>query len=150
MWLNRPDWKLKNYTNVTAQACLWETIPRLQRNPTLAEDLGKLLQMFAARRSLLSLSSLTWTHTLKTQDWVKEATASEQNKMLCFTAFSRKEPEATLSGLSPGEVFIIFSFIGRWYRESLQQTVCLELSPRRTQERLFISFTVLLEDVQIW
>lgn len=46
---------------------------------------------------------------LKTQDWVKEATASEKNKYL-FKAFSRKELEATLSAF----LMESFSFTEVW------------------------------------
>ena len=52
---------------------------------------------------------------------------TKQNAL--FKGMFKKGARSHTTRLSPGKVFIVFSFIRRWYRALLQQTICLELSP---------------------
>lgn len=109
--------------------------------------------MSAAKRTLaLFLTSLTWSHTLKSQDWVRKAAENGETKMLSSKAFSRKDQEVTLS------TFLLVRCLSSLVYHKMMQslTPASRMSgvksklPPRTQEQLFISLNKLLEDAQIW
>lgn len=112
--LGELDWKLKTYTNVSQRYTDDVSNSRLQWILTLTEDLIKfskcLLQIVLSFFSLLLLE-----YILKTQDWVKEAIASEQNKCL-FKACSRKELKATLSAFLM-ETWLSYSVLLKYDKE---------------------------------